>query len=425
MHNVQFYLRPSDGRMLFFPHDMDAFYDASRTITPNGDLSKIIAVPTYARAYYSHLLEIMETTYNSTYMTRWANHFGALLPGQPFASHLAFITQRKNVVTSAVNGAVPTATLFAVTTNGGNDTTAPNSPVTLTGTANLTVKTIMVNGITYPITWTSRTAWSVSVPLASGANALSIQGVDRHGIPLGTALDTITVVNEGEGAPQPVKINEWMANNAGPGGLADPVDGQFQDWIELYNANLTPVDLSGYTLTDTLSQPSKWTFPVGTSISAQGFLLIWADNQTSQNTPDNGLHAAFQLGSGGEAIGLYNAAGVAQHTVNFGAQTENVSEGLFPNGNISSINSMPNWTPRYPNTLAGPFAILTSTVTAAGATITWTSIPGRIYRVEYSDTLTNPWSTLTPDVTATAETTSATETNGTTRRRFYRVRRLE
>ncbi len=424
-HNVQFYARPSDGKMLFFPHDMDAFHDSNRTIYPNGELNKIIAVPAYARTYFAHLQDIMATTHNTTYLNRWATQFGTLLPGQAFSSHLAFVGQRNTVVTNAVNAAVPPATAFVITTNGGSNTVTAASPFTLTGTANLSVKTIIVNGIAFPITWTTRTAWSVTVPLASGANSLTVQGVDRYGNLLGTALDTITVTNTGPGAPQPVRINEWMADNAGPGGFADPADGLFQDWIELYNPNIAAVDLAGYTLTDDLTIPAKWTIPAGTSIPGLGFLLIWADNQTAQNTPGSGLHAAFQLSSGGESIGLYNAAGVAQHTLNFGAQVENVSAGLFPDGDISALRSMTNWTPRWPNTLAGPLAILDPSLTGGTMTITWSSIPGRTYRVEYSEGLTAPWTALVPDVTATGDTASTTDTAGAVRRRFYRVLRLE
>src|SRR6185503_13620192 len=90
-HNVQFYVRPGDGRVIYFPHDMDAFFDPNRGIVPNGELTKLLTVPAYARAYYGHLLDIIATTYNGTYLARWANQFGRLLPAQPFASHLAFI----------------------------------------------------------------------------------------------------------------------------------------------------------------------------------------------------------------------------------------------------------------------------------------------------------------------------------------------
>ena len=428
-HNVQFYVRPSDGKVLFFPHDLDAFLDSSRGIVPNTSISKIIAVPAYARLYYGHLLEIMETTYNSSYMTRWANHFGSLLPAQPFASHLAFISARKTSVTNAINAAVPTATAFAISTNGGTDTTTANSSFTLSGTANLTVKTIRVNGVAYPITWTAvsgrPTGWSVTIPLASGANVLIIQGVDRNGTALVTALDSITVTNTGSGAEQPVKINEWMASNSGPGGYPDPADGRFQDWLELYNPNPTAVNLSGYLLTDDLAVPAKWTFPAGSSIAPLGFLVIWADNEILQNTPGNGLHAAFQLSAGGESLGLYNAAGVAQHTLTFNAQTENASEGLFPDGNVTAVHPMPNWTPRYPNTLAAPMKITAFAWAPGGFDVTWTTLPGRTYRVEYTLDPGDPWIPLTPDVPGTGETVGLLDVTATGPKRYYRVRRME
>jgi hypothetical protein len=138
-HNVQFYVRPGDGRVVYFPHDMDAFFNANASIVPNPDLTKMIAVPANARAYYCHLLDIIATTYNASYMTRWANHFGRLLPGQNFASHLAFISQRAAVVSNAVNGAVSPNVAFAITSNGGNSFTTTSNTITLTGTASLAV----------------------------------------------------------------------------------------------------------------------------------------------------------------------------------------------------------------------------------------------------------------------------------------------
>jgi hypothetical protein len=77
--------------------------------------------------------------------------------------------------------------------------------------------------------------------------------VDNHGIHLTNATDSITVTNLGTLPPGPVIINEWMAANAGPGGFADPLDGLFQDWFELYNPNDAAVNLSGFQLTDDFS----------------------------------------------------------------------------------------------------------------------------------------------------------------------------
>ena len=422
-HNVQFYVRPSDGRMLYFPHDMDAFFDAGRPIVPNGDLQKIIAVPAHARSYYQHLLEIMETTWNTTYMKHWADQFGKLLPGQPFASHLAFIGQRRNFVTSQVNAAVSPNTPFAITTNGGADLTTGASPLTLTGTANLAVRSLRLNGITHPVTWTSRTAWSVSVPLPTGPSTLTVQGLDRLGAPIATAVDTLAVTNTGPGAPRPVVINEWMADNAS---IPDPADGRFQDWLELHNPNDSPVDLSGYTLSDDLAVPAKWTLPAGTAITPRGYLVIWADDETAQNTPGNGLHAGFQLSAGGESLALYNPQGIAQHTLTFGPQSPNLSEGLFPDGDITAARPLPAPTPGAPNTLATPFAVTSVTRTDNAVTLTWESVAGRSYRIEFKESLSDPaWSPLGPDVTATATATTATDPAAPAPRRFYRIRRLD
>ena len=427
-HNVQFYVRPEDGRVIYFPHDVDAFYDASRPAVPNGDLSKIIAVPAYARSYYGHLQDVIATTYNANYMTRWANHFGQLLPAQNFAGHLAFIVQRVGVINSAINAAVPNVA-FAITTSGGNNFGTTNNTVTFAGTAPLAVKTIEVNGVSYPITWTSTTAWSIQLPLFNGPNPLIVQGVNNSGIRLTNAIDTITVTNTGSGALLAVLINEWMANNAGPFGISDPVDGLFQDWFELFNPNTNAVNLAGFYLTDNLNQPSKWQVPLGTVIAPSSFLLVWADNEPEQNVAyvTNGhLHAGFQLNSGGEVIALFSPGLVAQHAVVFGAQTQNVSQGLFPDGNTNDVYSMTNWTPRTANTLLGPQLFRVISFTGGVTTLECDTIPGRNYAVEFKDNLGDAaWQPLGDPRPAVGATLTVTDNSVTGSQRFYRIKRLD
>lgn len=53
-------------------------------------------------------------------------------------------------------------------------------------------------------------------------------------------------------------INEGSNKNYST--LADE-DGDYEDWIELYNAGSTTLDLYNYALTDNLSEPNKWVFP--------------------------------------------------------------------------------------------------------------------------------------------------------------------
>lgn len=131
--------------------------------------------------------------------------------------------------------------------------------------------------------------------------------------------------------PVEVLINEWMASNTGV--VLDPADGDPDDWFELYNAGARSVDVSAYTLTDDLAAPAKFVIPNGTVIPAGGFLLAWADEDVEQSGQGQ-LHVNFRLSATGESIGLFTPDGRAVDTIAFGSQTNNISEGRFPDGMI-------------------------------------------------------------------------------------------
>ncbi|HXT41180.1 MAG TPA: lamin tail domain-containing protein [Candidatus Angelobacter sp.] len=148
----------------------------------------------------------------------------------------------------------------------------------------------------------------------------------------------------------PVTINEWMASNTGT--LADPADGHYDDWFELYNAGPTVVDLSGYTLTDTPTNATQFTIPPGYAVPAGGYLLVWADNDTSQNATNSPeLHTNFKLSGGGEFIGLYSPNGTNIDAVTFAAQTNDISQGRYPDGNSGQFYFMQTPTPGTANLL--------------------------------------------------------------------------
>jgi spore coat protein CotH len=115
----------------------------------------------------------------------------------------------------------------------------------------------------------------------------------------------------------PVILNEIMASNAST--LADP-QGEFDDWIELRNLTDQPVELTGRYLSDEPNNPRKWAFPAGTTLPADGYLLIWADEDGAA-TP--GLHASFKLSaSEGERLFLTDTdanLNAILDTVEFGA----------------------------------------------------------------------------------------------------------
>lgn len=130
--------------------------------------------------------------------------------------------------------------------------------------------------------------------------------------------------------PPPLFINEFMADNATS--LEDPDEpGEFPDWIELYNAGPTPVDLDGKYLTDDLTNPTKFKISAGLTVPAGGFVLFYADGDPEQGP----FHTNFKLSRNGESIGLFDndtAANQAIDTHTFGAQATDVSERRYPNG---------------------------------------------------------------------------------------------
>ena len=163
--------------------------------------------------------------------------------------------------------------------------------------------------------------------------------------------------NDGRSGPLVVFINEWMAGNINY--LADPADLNYEDWFELYNPATNTVDLAGYYLTDTLANKVKYLITTNGAhlIPPGGHLLVWADNETSQNTvggvPRADLHVNFSLSLGGEAIGLFAADGTPIDAITFGAQTNDVSQGRFPDGGPNIYWFVTNRTPRAANFVPG------------------------------------------------------------------------
>lgn len=83
-------------------------------------------------------------------------------------------------------------------------------------------------------------------------------------------------------------------------------DGEFSDYIELYNEYDHDVNLNGYYLTDSLYEVKKWTFP-DVTIKAHDYLIVYASGKNKCN--DNVCHTNFKLKSTGETISLIDNTG--------------------------------------------------------------------------------------------------------------------
>ena len=132
-----------------------------------------------------------------------------------------------------------------------------------------------------------------------------------------------------------VLINEVLASNSQYGYDSN---GESDDWIELYNTKSTGIDLSGLYLTDLSTDLGKWPFPVGTSIPANGRIIVWCDNDITQL----GLHTNFKLSSLGDNVIFSDGLNIFDQ-LTIGAQTKNISYSRCPDGGVNFDYATPTF----------------------------------------------------------------------------------
>ena len=122
-----------------------------------------------------------------------------------------------------------------------------------------------------------------------------------------------------------ITINEACSKNT----TFAAADGNFYDWVELYNSGSQSVDLSGWGLTDKETKPYRFTFPAGTAIAPGGRLVVYCDSTLALTDTSA---APFGLSASGETITLTDASGTAVDTITFGALAADTSYGQYPDG---------------------------------------------------------------------------------------------
>ena len=88
-----------------------------------------------------------------------------------------------------------------------------------------------------------------------------------------------------------VMISEFLAVNDS---ITQDGQGQFSDWIELYNYGEEAVNLAGFSLTDDALNSSKWRFPERL-LPAGDFLVVFASGEGGETLGE--LHCSFRLAS--------------------------------------------------------------------------------------------------------------------------------
>ena len=133
-------------------------------------------------------------------------------------------------------------------------------------------------------------------------------------------------------AARDLLITEFMAKNDS---AFTNQTGNFYDWIEIHNPEISNVDLKGWFLTDKTNDLQKWEFPA-TNINAGAYMLVFASGN-DQKIPGEELHSNFKLSSSGEFLALIKPDGTTishSYSPDFPPQIADISYGIY--GTISN-----------------------------------------------------------------------------------------
>jgi hypothetical protein len=250
-HNIAFYARPDDGRVVVLQNDWGFAYQVSATASIYGknNIYRILKLPGYLRLYQGHLLDLLDSVYNSAYLTRWVRHFSNVT-GIDYTSVPGYADARGAAVRSQLAAKIP----FTITSNGGSNMTVNTPTVILDGRGWIDVHGIGLAWTTnlLSVTWLDDQRWQAAIPLAAGSNLVRLVAYDYRGNPVGQAAIVVTTTVSGFTQRDYLRITELMYHPSRPtaaelaAGFSSAEDFEF---IELLNTGPTNVSLVGVRFT--------------------------------------------------------------------------------------------------------------------------------------------------------------------------------
>lgn len=379
--DYSFYWEIESGRIHPVEHDGNESFAAVMTLNTNlspvyGEnltsrplLYRFLPIKELRQRYLAHMRTVLSECFNPTYMTALINHFHALSvdaisadPIKNYAQGMITYTNDlvalKTYVTNRYNYLMTHAELTPLQPNI-NSVTGPTTTVYATNIPTIKANVISNGGSGVSSVWLyfrdkPYGRFIVRQMFDDGAHGDGAAGDNVYGAvttnyPAGNKIHYYIEARANNAAQAArfaparaevetydysvalttaastsVVINEFLASNTST--IADP-QGEYDDWIELRNLTGSTVNLTGLYLTDEPSNPRKWAFPSGTTIAANGYLLVWADEN---GTATSGLHASFKLSAAGEQIYLIDTDANNNQVldaITFGAQATDVSYG--------------------------------------------------------------------------------------------------
>ena len=167
-----------------------------------------------------------------------------------------------------------------------------------------------------------------------------------------------------------VLINEYSCSNIST--IPDSY-GEYEDWIELYNAGTSTVNLTGWYLSDKSTNLTKWQIPSG-SITPGGYKMVFCSKRNTVNGSE--YHPNFSLSqTEGDWVILANSAGAVADSfkiVHFTKSNHSVGRTLSgastfklfttPTPNANNTGAVNFYTPKPVFSLAPGFYTGTQTV---------------------------------------------------------------
>jgi hypothetical protein len=148
-----------------------------------------------------------------------------------------------------------------------------------------------------------------SAQIDNGIGSINATSGNAMVSPTTTTTYTLTASNRGGSITSEITVgvdvailspvlNEFLASNDRD--FADE-DGNFSDWVEVYNPNSFAIDLAGYHLTSNSDNLTEWTFPAGTMLNGDSYLIVFASG-TNRGLPE--LHTNFKISASGGYLAL-------------------------------------------------------------------------------------------------------------------------
>lgn len=312
-HNAFFYQRPSDGKMLLFPWDLDYWGGSSGSTATPGDLGKLVTDPANERAYWGHMQDLINTVFNNSYLDPWISHYDAFLP----AENLDFVKTRISSTiaptTTAITNAVANVA-YSITTPNGQSTGNPFLTIEGRGWVNVREIRLAGSGTPLALTWITDNTWQAQLPVLPGANSATLVAYNFQGVQIGSSTLAYTGTNLIVPASAAnLVISEMMYHPADPSveemnaGFTDADDFEY---LELTNISTSPVTLSGVQFTNGIA----YAFPA-TVLQPGAHGLVVAKQTAFTARYGSGLPvigeypAGGKLNNGGERLVLSDSIG--------------------------------------------------------------------------------------------------------------------